>query len=70
MTTGTKGDDLEPLLLKPERVAMLLSIGRTKVYELMRSGALPSVRFGGSRRVPATALRDFVARLEQEQDAA
>ncbi|TMR00148.1 helix-turn-helix domain-containing protein [Actinomadura soli] len=58
------------MLLKPERAAVLLSIGRTKVYELMRSGALPSVRFGGSRRIPATALRQFVAQLEEDGEAA
>lgn len=70
MSTGTTEGGNEPLLLKPERAAVLLSIGRTKVYELMRSGALPSVRFGGSRRIPATALYEFVARLEKGEEAA
>ena len=31
-------------------VAAALSVGRSKVYELVRCGALPSVRIGGSRR--------------------
>ncbi|MWA01558.1 helix-turn-helix domain-containing protein [Actinomadura sp. LD22] len=48
----------------------MLGIGRTKVYDLMRTGALRSVRLGGSRRIPATALTEFVARLEEETDAA
>jgi excisionase family DNA binding protein len=60
----------DPLLWKPEQAAVKLGIGRTKVYDLMRSGALRSVRLGGSRRIPATALAEFVAQLEEEADAA
>ncbi|MFC0864628.1 helix-turn-helix domain-containing protein [Sphaerimonospora cavernae] len=61
--------DLSPLLVRPEEAAKLLGIGRTKVYALMRCGALRSVRIDGLRRIPATALAEFVARLEQEQAA-
>jgi len=52
------------LLICPEDAAHVLGIGRTKVYELIRSGALRSVRVGGLRRIPVAALADFVARLE------
>lgn len=45
-------DDLDPLLLRPEKAAELLSVGRTTVYALMRSGALRSVRVGTLRRIP------------------
>jgi excisionase family DNA binding protein len=58
------------LLLRPEDAASALGIGRTKVYELMRSGALRSVKIGGLRRIPATALADFVAKLEAQARAA
>ncbi|MEV0228013.1 helix-turn-helix domain-containing protein [Nonomuraea sp. NPDC050786] len=58
--------NLSPLLLRPEEAADYLGIGRTKVYELIRSGALRSVRIGSLRRIPATALTDFVAQLEEE----
>lgn len=57
---------LEPLLLRPEEAARLLSIGRTKVYALIRSGAIRSVRVGGLRRIPSTALAEFVMHLEEE----
>ena len=40
------------LLVCPEDAAHVLGIGRTKVYELIRSGALRSVRVGGLRRIP------------------
>ena len=58
------------LLVRPEDAAIVLGIGRTKVYELMRSGALRSVKIGGLRRIPATALTDFVAKLEEQARAA
>ena len=64
-TVDGPGDDhREQLLLRPTEAAARLGIGRTKVYELMRSGELRSVKIGGARRVSATALVDFVARLD------
>lgn len=70
MTTRTRDPGLPVLLVRPEDAATLLGLGRTKVYELMRSGALRSVRIGGLRRIPATALADFVAQLEQRERVA
>ena len=57
------------LLVCPEDAARVLGVGRTKVYELMGSGALRSVRLDGLRRVPVTALIEFVKRLEKEAAA-
>ena len=54
---------VEKLLLKPEEAAEILSIGRSKVYELIGTGELASVRIGACRRIPAEALSDFVAGL-------
>ena len=56
-------------LVCPEDAARALGIGRTKVYELIRSGELRSVRVGGLRRVPVAALDEFVKRLEAEAAA-
>ena len=60
---------LPVLLVCPEDAARVLGTGRTKVYELIRSGALRSVRVGGLRRVSVAALAEFVARLEAEAAA-
>lgn len=60
---------LPVLLVRPEDAADALGVGRTKVYELMRSGALRSVKVGGLRRIPAAALAEFVAQLEEEHVA-
>jgi excisionase family DNA binding protein len=53
-----------PVLLRPEDVAKALQIGRTKVFELIRTGELRSIKLGGSRRVSPAALADYVARLD------
>ena len=44
-------DDLA-LLVTPEEAASRLKVGRSKVYELMRTGALPSLKIGGSDASP------------------
>ena len=55
---------MEKLLLSPAEAAEHLSIGRSKVYELMRLGQLHSVKIGGCRRIPRAALIDLVANLQ------
>ena len=54
---------MEKLLFSPAEVAAYLSIGRSKVYELMRLGQLQSVKIGASRRIPQAALADYIAAL-------
>jgi excisionase family DNA binding protein len=56
-------DGQPKLLLTPEEAARALGIGRTKLYELLATAKLPSVRIGGSRRVSVDALTEFVRRL-------
>jgi excisionase family DNA binding protein len=51
------------LLLTVAEVGKSLSLKRSKVYELIRSGRIPSVRLDGSRRVLASELREFVEQL-------
>lgn len=59
---------MDKLLLRPKEAAELIGIGRTKVFELMRTGQLESVRIGSSRRIPAFALLDYVERLRATAD--
>lgn len=54
---------MERLLFTPEEAARAIGIGRSKLYELLRSGRIESVRIGGSRRVPRQALEEYVDRL-------
>ncbi|MER5608737.1 helix-turn-helix domain-containing protein [Micromonospora tulbaghiae] len=57
---------MEKLCYTPTEAAALLGVGRTKVYELMSSGQIASIRIGRSRRIPANALRAFVEACQQE----
>jgi excisionase family DNA binding protein len=51
------------LLYKPEDAAELLSIGRTLMYDLIKSGQVDSVKVGRRRLVPAEALTSYVDHL-------
>jgi excisionase family DNA binding protein len=53
---------VEPLLVRVEEAARILSLSRSTIYEMMDAGELPSVRRGTARRIPVAALRDWVAR--------
>jgi excisionase family DNA binding protein len=53
---------MDKLLLRPIEAAEAIGIGRSKVYELLASGELPSIRIGASVRVPVDALRAWIAR--------
>lgn len=59
--TITEPATLEPILLRIEDAARLLSLGRTTVYLLMESGELPSIKCGSARRIPRAALEAWVA---------
>ena len=49
---------MEKLLLKPAEVSELAGLGKSKTYELIATGEIPSVRIGRSVRVPADRLRE------------
>lgn len=51
---------MDRLLLRPMEVAEVLGIGRSRAYELIREGQLPTVRLGRSVRVPADRLREWI----------
>lgn len=52
-----------PLLHRPEEVAEMLRLGRTRVYGWMATGELYSIKIGRSRRIPDDAVRQFIERL-------
>ncbi|CAM5469227.1 helix-turn-helix domain-containing protein [Streptomyces viridifaciens] len=53
--------DLTLVALTVEEAARRLGIGRTTMYALVASGEVPSVTIGRLRRVPAEALKEYVA---------
>jgi excisionase family DNA binding protein len=48
------------VMLRPEEVAKVLRIGRTRTFELLGSGDLPVVRIGRVVRVPKAALDRWI----------
>ncbi|MFJ7154476.1 helix-turn-helix domain-containing protein [Streptomyces sp. NPDC101118] len=60
MTTATA-----ELLTVPEVMAKL-KLGRSTVYDLIRSRRLVSLTVGRARRIPADAVSEFIARTIEE----
>lgn len=50
----------DKLVLRPEQVAEVLRIGRTKVFELIGRGELPVLRLGRSVRISRRALEAWI----------
>ena len=57
---------MERLMLKPAEVAEAIGISRSKTYELLQRGQIPSVRVGSSVRVPVDALKAWIAKQAAE----
>jgi len=51
---------MEPLLIRPIKAAEALDVSRSKLYEMIASGELPSIKVGGSVRVSVDGLRAWV----------
>jgi excisionase family DNA binding protein len=49
--------------LRVGEAATVLGIGRSKLYELIASGRLRSVKIDSARRVPVAALQEFLSHL-------
>ena len=60
---------MDRLLLRPAEAAEVIGVGRSKCYELLASGELPSIRIGNSVRVPVDALRAWIARKLEATEA-
>ncbi|MGW2308666.1 helix-turn-helix domain-containing protein [Actinomadura luteofluorescens] len=67
ITTTDAAESASPARLYRVGEAMeLLSLSRSVIYELIRSGRLRSVREGRSRRIPGSAIAEYIALLESE----
>jgi excisionase family DNA binding protein len=58
---------MDKMLLTPVEAAQALAIGRSKLYELLRSGELASVHIGTCRRIPADSVAEYVTMLRSRQ---
>jgi excisionase family DNA binding protein len=54
------------LLLRIPEVAETLGIGRTKIYEMIAKGELPTIRVGRAVRISVSTLQKWVEEREQQ----
>jgi len=59
---------MEQILLSIADVSDATHLGETTIKELLARGEIESITVGRSRRIPATALRDWVDRKRGEAD--
>ncbi len=53
------------LLLTVEEAAQVMSLGRTLMYALVMRKQITSIKVGRTRRIPLTALEQYVQRLTE-----
>ncbi|MDM4783052.1 helix-turn-helix domain-containing protein [Micromonospora aurantiaca] len=53
-------------MLRVEEAARALGIGRSLVYDLIRSGRLRSFKVGSRRLIPAAAIDEVITTLTEE----
>lgn len=62
--------EIQKVMLKPSDVAPMLGVTTGRVYQLIASGVLPSVRSGRSLRIPRVAWETWLrkqSRLAERQ---
>ncbi len=55
------------LMLRPVEAADAIGVSRSKVYELIAAGQIPSVKLAGCVRVPVDALKHWIERQLAER---
>jgi excisionase family DNA binding protein len=65
-----KEESVDKLLLRPAEVAELIGLGKSKTYDLIGKGLIPSVRVGRAVRVPVDALRLWVQSIKEASKTA
>jgi excisionase family DNA binding protein len=66
---GNDAQALDKKLYRTRDAMVVLSLGRSSIYEQIRSGRLRSVTQGRSRLIPASAIAEYVKLLESESEA-
>lgn len=56
-----KEERMEKQFLKAVEISQVLGTSRSKAYEIIASGELPSVLIAGCRRVPVPAFNAYIA---------
>jgi len=57
---GTRGLEEEPLTVRIPVAAQLTGLGKTRIYELIESGDLKSIKLGRARLILFCSLKQLV----------
>ena len=57
-----------PVMFDMKTVAKILSVSRSTVYQLLKTGELKAVRVGRVRRVSQNHLVEYIMKLEEKED--
>ena len=60
---------VERILYRPSEAAEAIGVSRSRMYELLASGVIPSVQVGHVKRVPVDKLREWVKRQAEPNSA-
>ncbi len=63
-----EGGVLRPVRWRVPEAISLLNVGRSVIYEQIRSGRLRTVKVGRTRLVPDAAIEAYVRLLEREAE--
>jgi hypothetical protein len=61
-TYGETERDSPALVVKPSTAMTMLSVSRTRLYELLNSKELQSFKDGASRKILVASIREYVTR--------
>ena len=56
----------QPMLVSVAELSTMLNLGRTATWELVRKHKIKSIKIGRTRRVPVSAIQEYVAQLLDE----
>jgi excisionase family DNA binding protein len=62
-------EQLEPIFVSVSEAKRLLSIGHTRIYELMNAGAIEKVKDGGKTLIPYESVKRYAASLRKDAHA-
>lgn len=66
-SAGRKPGSDQVLFVSVKTAARMLSLGRTRLYELLDAGEIESVRFGGRRLISRASISAFAERLFEQK---
>ncbi len=49
-----------PAVLTPENIMEIMSLGKNKIYDLLKEGTIKSIRIGHQYRIPQQYMHEFL----------